>query len=80
MSDERQVVRVAAETAGTLKKFAERKGIGVGEAADSLIATAASRLAALARYQKNTKGEPKPKKAKAEKKPKKRAAAVKKAA
>ncbi len=81
--DKRATVLISAETVGTVKAYAEKHGITNGEAADRLIATAASRLAALARYAKNKEpqapGKPRAKKAakKAAAKPKAKAKASK---
>ena len=74
--DKRATVLISQETVNTVKGYAEKHGITNGEAADRLIATAASRLAALARYAKNKEpqapGKPRAKKAKAKAKAAKR--------
>ena len=55
MSDTRKVVRVSSESEEAIKEYAEQKGIQVGEAADALISTGVSRLAALKRYSSTKK-------------------------
>lgn len=64
-------LEVSSDSVKAVKAYAEKAGVTVPEAADKLIATAVSRLNALARYAKNTKKESAPKK------PKKKAAAKK---
>lgn len=70
---------VTVKTAQAIAKYAEKNELSVGEAIDKMINTCVSRLAALARYAKNTKegkpaGKPRAKKAA---KPKAKKAAAK---
>ncbi len=79
---DRKIIRVSAESDKVIRDYAERRGLEFGDAADSLITTAVSRLNALRRYSKNNKepqapGKPRPKKSAGEKK---KAAAAKKVA
>ena len=63
-NDDRKIIRVSAESDKAIRAYANKRGVEVGEAVDSLIATAISRLNALTRYKKSKDGAPaKPKKA-----------------
>lgn len=49
-NEDRVVIRVSKATHKVIAEYAKYKDLDVGEAADKLIATADSRLAALERY------------------------------
>lgn len=77
-TDNRKVVRVSEDSEELIKKYAEEKGVTIGEAADALLGTAWSRISALRKHGKKMKAEGRSKKRKASaKKPpgKKRASA-----
>lgn len=54
-TQQNKVIRVSGPVFAMVKKHASSRGYSVGEAADALIATGHSRLAALGRYSKATK-------------------------
>ena len=75
MGDNRKVVRVNTASEKAIRAYAEKKGLTVGDAADALISTGVSRLAALAKYAKHKDPLPPGKPRKSPPRAKKKAAA-----